>query len=137
MNIEALQDKYGNITSEEAKLIDNTCENLGISSSKLMHIAGWQIARLTYELLDKKGGSIFVIAGKGNNGGDGCVAATFLAYFGFKINLVILSEENSLNPDIKQLVGVAKRSGCKLSITKQLGKKDIDISSKASIFITQ
>jgi hydroxyethylthiazole kinase-like uncharacterized protein yjeF len=51
----------------------------GIEPLQLMEVAGWQVARFTSAFLGSvQGKRIIVVAGSGNNGGDGLVAARFL-----------------------------------------------------------
>jgi hydroxyethylthiazole kinase-like uncharacterized protein yjeF len=72
------------ITSQEAKAIDrNAREKLGISPLVLMENAGRAVAEESSRVL-KKHKRVAVFCGKGNNGGDGFVAARHLLTRGVK-----------------------------------------------------
>lgn len=54
-------------------------QQFGIEPLQLMEIAGWQVARFTDAFMGGiRGKRVIVVAGSGNNGGDGLVAARFL-----------------------------------------------------------
>jgi len=54
-------------------------QQFGIEPLQLMEVAGWQVARFTGALLGAiRGKRVIVVAGSGNNGGDGLVAARYL-----------------------------------------------------------
>ena len=76
----------------------------------LMENAGSAVAGIARELMGGTvaGRKIVVLAGKGNNGGDGLVAARHLHDWGADVS-VLLSEEGGLGPvPVRQLVGVRK-----------------------------
>lgn len=68
-----------------------------IPSLRLMETAGRALAEATAELAH--GGPIRVVCGKGNNGGDGIVAARLLLELGFEVELVSLWPVDELSPD--------------------------------------
>jgi len=85
-------------------------EQYGISSLILMENAGRGIADLAEEIFKKgkgkppfflKSKNILVVCGKGNNGGDGFVAARHLFNRGHKIQVVLLSNPTELKDDAK------------------------------------
>lgn len=47
------------------------------------------------------GGTVLVLCGRGNNGGDGLVAARYLKGLGFTIRVLVAAEEGSLSPDAR------------------------------------
>jgi hydroxyethylthiazole kinase-like uncharacterized protein yjeF len=47
------------------------------------------------------GGAVLVLAGRGNNGGDGLVAARYLKGLGFTVRVLIAAEEGSLSSDAR------------------------------------
>ncbi|MBI3700200.1 MAG: NAD(P)H-hydrate dehydratase [Afipia sp.] len=69
----------------------------GTSGFTLMQNAGRAVARAALEMCPQ--GTILVVAGRGNNGGDGFVAATELAASGRDVSLVLLCERASLKGD--------------------------------------
>jgi hydroxyethylthiazole kinase-like uncharacterized protein yjeF len=61
---------------EMASLERRTCETAGVTVAALMERAGARTAQVARRLLEGRGGRrVVVLAGKGNNGGDGLVAA--------------------------------------------------------------
>lgn len=69
----------------------------GIPSLELMEAAGRGLARCTSELA--VGRPVTVVCGKGNNGGDGLVAARHLAESGFDVRVILFSDRDGLSPD--------------------------------------
>ncbi len=65
------------ISPEEAKVIDVNSSYLGVKTITLMENAGAAVAKHVLENYDHKK-RVAVICGKGNNGGDGFVAARYL-----------------------------------------------------------
>ena len=65
-------------TSEIIKAIDKKAESLGISTRALMGRAGEAVAEVVRSL--SPGGRVLILAGKGNNGGDGYAAALALRH---------------------------------------------------------
>lgn len=74
-------------------------EELGIGSLELMERAGRGLAQLAAEMLGA--GEVAVVCGKGNNGGDGLVAARLLREAGRPVRVLLLAEPGSLPGDAK------------------------------------
>jgi len=72
-------------------------EDQGISSLELMEAAGRAVARASAELAGD--GPVRVVCGKGNNGGDGLVAARALAETGFEAEALLLWPPDELSDD--------------------------------------
>lgn len=72
------------MTSEEVAILDENAEYLGVSTLCLMENAGKEVANFVSQKLggSVEGKKISVLAGTGNNGGDGFVAARHLANMG-------------------------------------------------------
>jgi NAD(P)H-hydrate epimerase len=75
-------------------------EEQGVPSLDLMETAGQAVARATASLAPQ--GRIRVVCGKGNNGGDGLVAARHLAETGFEVEALLLSEPAELSADAEE-----------------------------------
>ena len=74
------------VTREEMQEIDRRAiENHGIPAETLMENAGKAVAD---EAAALTGGKICIVCGKGNNGGDGRVAARLLRDKGFEVSIV-------------------------------------------------
>jgi hydroxyethylthiazole kinase-like uncharacterized protein yjeF len=71
----------------------------GIASLDLMERAGTGLARLAAEIAPE--GRVAVVCGKGNNGGDGFVAARLLAEQGREVELICASDPDALTGDAR------------------------------------
>ncbi|MBI5402369.1 MAG: NAD(P)H-hydrate dehydratase [Ignavibacteriae bacterium] len=86
------------VLDAEKKIITN----LNIPSILLMENAGLNSADYIYALIMKKQfSSVIILAGKGNNAGDGFVIARHLATRGVEVNVFLLYPENELKGDAK------------------------------------
>jgi len=75
------------ITGSEMGVVDANAEALGVPRKQLMESAGKSVADVATTLADA-GDRIHVVAGRGNNGGDGFVAARFLEAFDVSVSLL-------------------------------------------------
>ena len=89
------------VTAEEMRAADlATAERFGVASMDLMRHAGSAVARfVTREFPDSR--RIVVLCGKGNNGGDGFVAARELASSGREVRVLLLGDPGELKDDAK------------------------------------
>lgn len=71
----------------------------GRSSFALMEAAGWQVARAIRNRFPPR--LVLVLAGPGNNGGDGFVAARQLAGWGWPVRIALLGKRDSLTGDAR------------------------------------
>jgi len=79
------------VTAEEMRQIDRlTTEQYGIPSLTLMENAGTAVAEFAQEHFEFS--SVCVVCGRGNNGGDGFVAARKLQEAGKKVSVVLLAK---------------------------------------------
>ena len=81
-----------------------------MSTLQLMEVAGWQVARCAWQRL---GGAaaVSVIAGYGNNGGDGLVAARHLATWGCGVRVLVLATESRVTGIVAGHVVSARKCG--------------------------
>lgn len=85
------------ITCEQARIIDQwAIEKLGVPSVVLMENAGRNAADCIDEFLKEKRGTIAVVAGSGNNGGDGFVIARHLANRGMSVTTFLVAPEEKI-----------------------------------------
>ncbi len=86
------------LTPEEMADADRRAVGLGIRSSLLMERAGEAVAAVAGRMVPS-GGRIAVLAGPGNNGGDGFVAARLLAATGYRVSVSLVGDRNKLKGD--------------------------------------
>ena len=85
------------LTTAEMERADRLAIAAGTPGFSLMLSAGQAVAAAAIELVAE--GPIMVIAGPGNNGGDGFVAAAELAARGRDVSVILLCERDSLQGD--------------------------------------
>jgi NAD(P)H-hydrate epimerase len=85
------------LTPEQATALDRETQERGIAAEVLMERAGRAVARAARELAGGAyGRRAVVVCGKGNNGGDGLVAARRLAAWGIRTSVVLLEDPSEL-----------------------------------------
>ena len=76
------------VTTEEMRLMEERAAEAGVSPDALMESAGLAVARNAAQRLDGvRSKRVVVLVGPGNNGGDGMVAARYLADWGAVVTL--------------------------------------------------
>src|ERR1700759_5841734 len=85
------------LTTAEMDRPDRLTIAAGTPGFSLMLSAGQAVAQAAMDLVEE--GPILVIAGPGNNGGDGFVAAAELAARGRDVSVILLCERDSLTGD--------------------------------------
>jgi ADP-dependent NAD(P)H-hydrate dehydratase / NAD(P)H-hydrate epimerase len=89
------------LTAEEMRAADRaTTERFGVASIDLMRHAGEAVARFAAREFSEYR-NITVLCGKGNNGGDGFVAARALAKAGKEVSVLLLGNSRDLKGDAK------------------------------------
>lgn len=85
------------LTPAEAGELDRASRARGIAAATLMEHAGREVARAAAAVAGGLyGRRAVVVCGKGNNGGDGLVAARHLASWGMRVTAVILGRPEDL-----------------------------------------
>lgn len=92
--LEALPDATGQRATDKWAI-----EELGIGGLELMERAGAGLAALVEELV--RDGLVVVVCGKGNNGGDGFVAARLLRERGREVRVLALTDPEELRGDAR------------------------------------
>ncbi|MEM2990546.1 MAG: NAD(P)H-hydrate dehydratase, partial [Halobacteria archaeon] len=80
------------VTSTQMAALDKNCEYLGVSRLQLMENAGASVANAVKRRF--KQGRVAIIAGLGNNGGDGFVAARHLK--GYEVKVILLGRRSEI-----------------------------------------
>ena len=88
-------------TNQQMRSIDRrTIEDYGLSGYELMERAGRRVAETAKQMLGGVSGrSIAVACGKGNNGGDGFVAARYLHQWGAAVGCQVLAGRRAVSGD--------------------------------------
>jgi hydroxyethylthiazole kinase-like uncharacterized protein yjeF len=99
------------VSADEMRWCDDTAIRLyGIAGSLLMENAGRGIAEIIkrrFSPLEAKHALVF--CGKGNNGGDGFVAARLLAAAGMRVTCILLASAKELKGDAKVNLDILKQ----------------------------
>jgi hydroxyethylthiazole kinase-like uncharacterized protein yjeF len=85
------------LTTAEMERADQLTIAAGTPGFALMLSAGQAVAEAAMNLVEE--GPVAVVAGRGNNGGDGFVAAAELAARGREVSVILLCERDSLQGD--------------------------------------
>jgi len=88
------------LTTQEMARADSLAVQAGTPSLVLMERAGRAVSDAAVKLAPF-GGTILVLCGPGNNGGDGFVAARMLAGRGYSVSLILLGGRDRLQGDAK------------------------------------
>jgi NAD(P)H-hydrate epimerase len=97
------------VTSKEMREIDRrTIEGFGVSGLALMERAGLAVAKRVREV---SGHKVIVLAGSGNNGGDGLVVARNLHNDGYNVKVLLAGKKERLSPDCLSQYRTAVKMG--------------------------
>ncbi len=104
------------VTGEEMLSLDKAAiQEYGIPTASLMERAGVEVARSVVRLLEPAlscaGARIHILCGKGNNGGDGMVAARTLANWGARVRVFILGDRQALGAGAAVFARSVERMG--------------------------
>lgn len=89
------------LTPEEMRRVDaRAIEEMGIEGLRLMEHAGRSVAEWVLDNLPDAD-LVVVLAGRGNNGGDGLVAARYLSENGRMVKVVLVRSGKDLSPECK------------------------------------
>lgn len=88
-----------------------TIEDYGLPGLVLMENAGRAVAEAVAQLLPESGGRVLVLAGKGNNGGDGFVAGRHLAGQGREVTVMLFCAAEDLTGDAATNCHYARKIG--------------------------
>lgn len=98
-------------------------EEVGIPSIVLMENAG----RTTYQILCREfpdlAGPVVIVAGRGNNGGDGFVVARYLAHQGRSVIVLLLAEKTRVSGDAR----------INLEILEQIGVPVVEVTTETAL----
>ncbi|MBI2829615.1 MAG: NAD(P)H-hydrate dehydratase [Chloroflexi bacterium] len=92
------------VTVEQMRQIDRQCAELGLPTNVLMENAGRAVAEEVRRILVDVGKRhILVLAGHGNNGGDGLVAAWYLHHWGAMVSIYLCGRRPPDDPHLERV----------------------------------
>jgi len=89
------------ISGTEIKVLDKNAEYHGVPTSILMENAGKGVADFIKKKIKPKVEDIIIFCGTGNNGGDGFVAARYLAE-NYNVTIFLIGKENDIKTEISK-----------------------------------
>ncbi|MBC7289652.1 MAG: NAD(P)H-hydrate epimerase, partial [Armatimonadetes bacterium] len=99
------------VTSEQMRTIDQEAAKRGLPTVVLMENAGRSVAEAVQEAFGCPDTRVLVLAGRGNNGGDGMVAARYLTSWGYRVGAGLLCPGDELKGDAAIHFSVARNYG--------------------------
>jgi NAD(P)H-hydrate epimerase len=121
-------------SAEEMRAIDRaTSERFGVPSLSLMENAGAAVA--DYVLSHHAAVRIVVFCGKGNNGGDGFVAARRLHQQGKKIQVVLLADPGELKGDATVMFGKLPSPAIAVHSSEELKSERLRLSLQGDLYL--
>jgi ADP-dependent NAD(P)H-hydrate dehydratase / NAD(P)H-hydrate epimerase len=123
------------VTAEEMRAIDRaTTEKHGIPSLTLMENAGAAVAEFAEKHFDFD--SVCAVCGKGNNGGDGFVAARKLHEAGKKVSVIVLAKgPEELHGDAAEMFKKLPVSALWIAEEDSLKKAEVQQALKAEFIL--
>jgi hydroxyethylthiazole kinase-like uncharacterized protein yjeF len=123
------------VSAEEMRAIDRaTTERFGVPSLTLMENAGAAVADylLTHYASAER---IVVFCGKGNNGGDGFVAARHLHQQGKKVQVILLADPNDLRGDASVMFGKLPVAAIAVHSSEELKSERVSPLLQADLYL--
>ena len=124
------------LTPQEAVELDREAQARGIPADALMERAGWAVARAVVDLVGGAyGRRVVAVCGKGNNGGDGYVAARHLSRWGMRATVVTLDDPGGMrepaatNHRRLAAAGARVRRFTAATLERELGRADVVIDA--------
>jgi NAD(P)H-hydrate epimerase len=123
------------VTAEEMRAIDRaTTEKYGVPSLTLMENAGTAVAEFALKHFDFD--SVCAVCGKGNNGGDGFVAARKLHQAGKKVSVIVLAKgPEELRGDAAEMFKKLPVPALWIAEEKDFSKPEIEQALKSDLIL--
>lgn len=114
------------LSQEEMQRYDkNTVDKIGMPAQVLMERSANAVVRYILNEFPNNKKSILVVAGNGNNGGDGVAIARILMEYNYNVVLLIAVDEDEYSPVIKTQTDIAKMY--EVPIIHELDNREYDI----------
>jgi len=123
------------VTAEEMRAIDSaTTEKYGVPSLTLMENAGAAVAEFAQKHFDFQ--SVCAVCGRGNNGGDGFVAARKLHAAGKEVSVIVLAKSaKELRGDAAEMFKKLPMSALWVADEKDFSKPEIEQALKSDLIL--
>ena len=95
------------LTAEQMRRAEQKCAALGTTPDILMENAGRAVAETIKNEVQANGINIMILAGSGNNGGDGLIAEQYLRTYGFGVTIYGIGNR----PDTDKNLTLAREHG--------------------------
>lgn len=115
-------------TAAEMRAADRLAADRGLPGLRLMENAGRAVAEVAAGMAGSPGaapGPVVILAGKGNNGGDGLVAARHLARTGFDVEVVLAEPAGAFSGDAATNLDALLKGGSARPLVFSPGAPDI------------
>lgn len=125
------------LTASEMKKCDETAINeYGIESLVLMERAAYETAKA---IIDKYGKNIYVgiMAGSGNNGGDGIAVARILQEAGIRVEINLIGDERKLTTETRKQLEIAKKLDIQINYGVEHTLYDVIVDAIFGIGLTR
>lgn len=125
------------VSAKTMRELDSMAVKSGVSTLSLMENAGEAVAKKAVSFLrNSKGNRAVVFCGKGNNGGDGLVAARKVKESGFEVHVYLLGKQGEVrNEALTNLRSFIKAGGNVEEITSDADIEKISKSLDYSLII--
>lgn len=124
------------VSVEEMRRIDAWAHRqLAMPTALLMENAGRGAVEALARHFDLSGLPVLIICGKGNNGGDGLVAARHLAACKSRVKVVVLAQPGELKGDARLNYEIARRSGFSIIASRRASVRRIIASFRPRCII--
>ena len=122
------------LTPAEAAELDRATQQRGIPADALMEAAGREVADAAVRLVGGAyGRRAVVVCGKGNNGGDGLVAARYLDRAGLRTSVLLLDDglAGPAGTNLARLgtTTVRRRAFAPAALDRELGRADVAVDA--------
>src|SRR5690242_5539510 len=123
------------VTAEEMRAIDRaTTEKYGVPSLTLMENAGTAVAEFAQKHFDFN--SVCAVCGKGNNGGDGFVAARRLHEAGKQVSVIVLAKgPDELRGDALEMFRKLPVPALWIANEKDFAKSEVEQALKSDLIL--
>jgi NAD(P)H-hydrate epimerase len=114
-------------SSEIAALDRRATEIFGIPVTALMEQAGRRVAQAALLLLGPRARRVAILAGKGNNGGDGFVAGRVLREQGLQVTALLIAPAGDYTGDAGRTLAEARAAGVELRDASEVDLASFDL----------